>query len=214
MVGSIAFSLGMALARLIEDSIISRGYFLSRNNCFMLSYWTSLLSVDEQILFILKNRENGIFLCLLSGWQLSKRRYLFLSVGFLYKSVSTLPFSIKHNVSKKGIFFFSGQSPLMGLFSIHVCSIVNLMFGLILFISSSSLCRFFVVPINTEKRSSKKLFRNFWSPNVFAFMIIWLSTFLSMKLSEYGGAGADPIAVPMSCLYVSSIQVLHNYTKV
>ena len=140
MVGSIAFSLGMALARLIEDSIISRGYFLSRNNCFMLSYWTSLLSVDEQILFILKNRENGIFLCWLSGWQLFKRKYLFLSVGFLYKSVSTLPFSIKHNVSKKGIFFFSGQSPLMGLFSIHVCSIVNLMFGLILFISSSSQC--------------------------------------------------------------------------
>ena len=62
-----------------------------------------------QILTILSPNENGMFLVHPIGWHLLVSRYWFLSVSFLYKTISILPFSIEQFVSGNGIEFLGSH---------------------------------------------------------------------------------------------------------
>ena len=54
-------------------------------------------------MLILVHNEYGIDCKNSAGWQLKVNKYLFLAVGFLYKSVTILPSFISHDTSKYGI---------------------------------------------------------------------------------------------------------------
>ena len=92
-------SLGTFLALVMADSTISCWYPLSRRRSFNSSSLLSLSSGSEQTLIILMASPLGRAKIVCLGWQLSGRRYWFLSVGFLYKSVCIFQSLILQSVS-------------------------------------------------------------------------------------------------------------------
>ena len=81
---------------------------------------------------------------------------------FLCRSIFIFPFWMLPIVFKNGIALVGLQSHLSSgtSWSFVVCFIVSIIVGLILFTSTRSACRIFVVPLKSRKRSSKNLFRN------------------------------------------------------
>ena len=94
---------GMSLALSIAAVTILSEYPLSSINSLSFRNCLSLSAGFEQILTILKHNEKGMFLVQAGGWQELGSKYMFLSVSFLYKSVSILPSLILHKTSKKGM---------------------------------------------------------------------------------------------------------------
>ena len=129
----------------------------SFENCF------SLYSGLEQILRIPKHNEEGIFVVKDGGWQELGRRYIFLSVSFLYRSVYIFPSSILQRTSRNGIATYRLHWHLSSSasFTEEVWFIGNLIDLCTWFISSNSLCSCFDVPWNIENISSRNLFNIF-----------------------------------------------------
>ena len=135
-----------------ENPLFSVSSF-SFKNCFYLH------SGLEQILTIFKHNEKGIFVVQDGGWHELGRRYIFLYVSFLYRSVSIFPSSIQHKTSRNGIetcclhWHLSSSAS----FADEVRFIVNSINLCSWFISSNSLCSSFEVPWNIENISSRNL---------------------------------------------------------
>ena len=80
-----SFALYIAAVKILSEYPLSSINSLSFRNCLSLS------SGFEQILTILKHNEKGMFLVQAGGWQELGSKYMFLSVSFLYRSVSSFP---------------------------------------------------------------------------------------------------------------------------
>ena len=147
-------------------------------------------------------RDRGIEVITDTGWQLEVNKYKFLSVSFLYKSVWIVPFSMEQEVSRNGRDFLWLQLHLSSWSFGEVWLNVNLIWGWIWFNFSINSWNFFVVPLHTRNKSSKKRFMkiNESSPfclNFFAVSIIFGSTFLAKKILAYETDGTAPIAQPI-----------------
>ena len=88
------------------------GYPLSSNNCLSLRNLLSLFCGFLHILITRRVRLKGIDQVVQLGWQLSPRRYWFLSVGLRCRYVSMWPSSRLQDVSRKGIELLNSQSHL------------------------------------------------------------------------------------------------------
>ena len=199
---------GIPLALSIALFIIFSEYSLLSMSAFRFKNCLSLSSGLEQILTILKHSENGIFFVQDGGWQELGRRYMFLSVSFLYKSVSIFPSWMLHRTSRNGMEVCNVHWHLSSSASLgdDVWFIVNLIESCSWFISSNSLWRFFEVPWNIVKISSRNLLKIVRGLLLFqayfcAKLVIILSILLAIKISAYDGAGLVPMAHPISCLY-------------
>ena len=120
-----------------------------------------LISGFVQILRILRHSEHGILVVVCLGWHELGSKYWFLSVFFLYRSISILPFFISHEVSKNWIDFFrvKWHFSFKGSFSKLVCSIVSLMAGWIWLIFWNKFLSSLVEPLKIKKRSSRNFFK-------------------------------------------------------
>ena len=93
----ILLALSIAAFRVLSEYPLLTINSVSFINC------SSLYSDLEQILTILRHNEKGMFLVQEGGWHDVGRRYMFLSVSFLWRFVSILPFWILHETSRKGM---------------------------------------------------------------------------------------------------------------
>ena len=116
----------------------------------------SLVFGKVHILLIRIARLKCIFSWWWGGWHDEDKRYMFLSMGFLYRSRIILPLSMEQELSRKGIELFSEHEHFSdkGSKKFVVCDIVNFMLGCMRFIWSNISWSSFVVPVYILNKSS------------------------------------------------------------